>query len=177
MTTRSEIINVTQQLAIRFLDSACKSFNDKLASRGKLLTGESRDAQFQRVIGLCVGFIYILAENIVAKLTWTAVICRICACCCDCRQAAEGVRLKVKPARAASRSGWNCTLLSVSLLFMLYAKNTFENHETALYFLSLYCSCYMPRTHLRIMKLLQNHVQILHMSRYYLILGHRTFYI
>ncbi len=25
----------------------------------------------------------------------------------------------------------NCTLLSVSLLFMLYAKNTFENHETA----------------------------------------------
>ncbi len=70
---------------------------------------------------------------------------------------------------------WNCTLLSVSLLFMLYAKNTFENHETALYFLSLYCSCYMPRTHLRIMKLLQNHVQILHMSRYYLILGHRTF--
>ncbi len=48
---------------------------------------------------------------------------------------------------------WNCALLSVSLLFMLYAKNTFENHETALYFLSLYCSCYMPRTHLRIMKL------------------------
>ncbi len=155
MTTRSEIINVTQQLAIHFLDSACESFNDKLASCGKWLTGESRDAQFQRVIGLCVGFIYIWAENIAAKLTWTAVICRICACCCDCRQAAEeGVRLKVKPARAASRSGWklrftfclsivhvicqehiweswNCTLLSVSLLFMLYAKNTFENHETA----------------------------------------------
>ncbi len=178
MTTRSEIINVTQQLAIRFLDSACKSFNDKLASCGKLLTGESRDAQFQRVIGLCVGFIYILAENIVAKLTWTAVICRICACCCDCRQAAEGVRLKVwnplAPPRGADE---NCTLLSVSLLFMLYAKNTFENHETALYFLSLYCSCYMPRTHLRIMKLLQNHVQILHMSRYWLILGHRTFFI
>ncbi len=52
-----------------------------------------------------------------------------------------------------------------------------ERMKTALYFLSLYCSCYMPRTHLRIMKLLQNHVQILHMLRYSLILGHRTFFI
>ncbi len=62
-------MNVTQQLPIHFLDGACRSFNEKLASCGKLLTGESRDAQFQRFVGLCVGFMYILAENIVAKLT------------------------------------------------------------------------------------------------------------
>ncbi len=109
------------------------------------------------VLSDCVSIkhIYILAENIVAKLTWTAVICRICTCCCDCHQAAEGVRLKVKPARAASRSGWKLRFtFGLSIVHVI-----------------------VPRSHLRIMKLLQNHVQVLHMSRYSLILGHRTFFI
>ncbi len=126
-------MNITQQLPIHFLDGACRSFNEKLASCGKLLTGESRDAQFQRFVGLNVGFMYILAENIVAKLTWTAVIGRICTCCCDCHQAAdEGVRLKVKPARAASRSGWKLRFtFGLSIVHVIEPKIAFENHETA----------------------------------------------